>query len=230
MSNAQGLGTYFADMYRREDKAGESSREGSLQWRRERKRAQGMRRELMLQCKDVLQVQEVEESEDVRYHDAVVEPSSPKEADEGESQRRGKKKMDKGKGVCTETLQRRAQRCPMAMAREARRDVGSGTARCQTLELSAALARLKIGEDRPRSEEKSEGEGRRQPEPEEDWVLVAEDIDVWDFTDEVGKDSDIQHMDKDYTRLAPSYRAVNTANLTCDIHQLTDLESSKKND
>ncbi|RFU76152.1 hypothetical protein TARUN_6094 [Trichoderma arundinaceum] len=205
MSDIRDMGIKLTEeVYQRlEEERGESSREGALQrrmeqWRMDRKKKTDTMREPVVHCHDGLRQEEEEVGEAdnlfvslalsssmsdhetdwyaARCHKAEEESSSPPE----EFRWQGRKKVEKGKGICRETLL--VRNCRALLSTEPRQIVA---------ELTKALASLNAREQQPRSEEASKGEGPRQQEPhqrepEEDWVLVAEDVDVWDISDEVG--------------------------------------------
>ncbi|KAL6910186.1 hypothetical protein GGI43DRAFT_389522 [Trichoderma evansii] len=170
------MGLNFETSCRRGDgeSKGESSKRGYLMGKGE-KEARNTKRDLMSLFRESL----YEQPADVAYTTFEMQSMAPHEGDEKKPRSKGKK-ADKGKAIDRDpgsTHKRSSKEV------EKRREVEPEENQGQVSGLSGALANLSLDD-----EQQTAGRQVQSPchEVEDGWMVVVEDIDVWDFTEEVG--------------------------------------------
>ncbi|UKZ58850.1 uncharacterized protein TrAtP1_000173 [Trichoderma atroviride] len=181
-----------------ESSQGESSKGASwLRLGKGRGEARGTRRSLF----SLYQESFYEESESEAAFE--MEPLTLHIGDKEKSDDKGKKKADKGKAVYRDPWVAHSQGVRVEKKRrevEPKKDEGDAS------DLSSALAKLRLDcdeyqEEREKEQKKKQKQKQKQkleqakrrrarPSPyheaEDGWMVVREDLDVWDFSEEVG--------------------------------------------
>ncbi|KAL7921805.1 hypothetical protein ACQKWADRAFT_327403 [Trichoderma austrokoningii] len=167
-----------------------SKREPWLKLMRMDREARGAARNLILRCREAF-------SEGSEGPAVEMQPMGPYEGDGKKSHGKGKNLADKGKkAVYRDPWVVHKHRSAVEKQRPARKPKGYDGGNSG---LSSALAKLRLDHDEYQQELTQEQqlelewelEQIRMHDPcneaEDGWMVVKEDLDVWDFTEEVGR-------------------------------------------